>query len=302
MKLIAPKHLALFSLVCAGLGACQTEAPSEAVPGTVASSGTVVAEVNGNPVTQEMVDATLRQLPAQLRAQLEQTGQIDQVKEQVIVGEVLYREALARNVHQDPDVQLTLALVARTALADAVMDKVVEERMTDEMINTYYQEHMVQFAREQIRPALIHAESDAAAAEITKLLAEGADFATLAQERSKDPNSAAKKGDLGWISKRDLPPNLATPLFEAEKGTVIEPISSPNGVLIFKVEDKRSSIPLEDVREQIESEVKQTLATTYIEEVRQQAAITRPGADNASVVPTAEVPAAAAPQGEGTPQ
>jgi len=94
------------------------------------AGGTVIATVDGSDVTQEMVDLTIKQLPPQLRAQLEQSGQLGQLEQQVIIGEALYQKAIERKLHENSDTQSIIALAARSALADALLTKVAEERTT----------------------------------------------------------------------------------------------------------------------------------------------------------------------------
>jgi parvulin-like peptidyl-prolyl isomerase len=250
-----------FVLALSVLGACQQPPPT---PGTVPPGGTTLTTVNGNPVTQEMVDATLSQLPEDLRKRLEQTGQISQVQDQLVVGELLWRKALERNLHTDPQMQLTLALAQRNALADALLDKTIAERSTPERIQKYYDDHAVQYARPQAKLRVMVLESEAVAAEVKAQLDGGADFATLATQKSKDPNSAPKGGELGWLGKTELRGPLGEPVFAAEKGAVVGPIATPTGALLFKVEDKRDKVPLEEVKEEITGKLKQELAEEYI--------------------------------------
>jgi peptidyl-prolyl cis-trans isomerase D len=66
----------------------------------------------------------------------------------------------------------------------------------------------------------------------------GKDFAQLAKANSDDP-SAAKGGDLGWMTQGQLPPQLA-PIFELEKGKVSDVIESPMGFQIVKIEDTKA--------------------------------------------------------------
>ena len=188
---------AILSLpVVLSLAGCPAE-QAPPVPGEFAAGGKTVVTVNGNPVTQEMVDATLKQLPEQLRQQLEMTGQISQVQEQVIVGELLYREALKQNLQADPEVALTLALAQRSALGEAVLNRVVDERTTDELVQKKYDEQAVRYARPQANIRVIVLENAEAAAEVKALLDGGAEFAKLATERSKDPRTSAKGGEVG---------------------------------------------------------------------------------------------------------
>ncbi len=66
----------------------------------------------------------------------------------------------------------------------------------------------------------------------------GKDFAQLAQRESNDPTSA-KGGDAGWIAAGQMPPQIEKAIFSLGKGGVSDPIESPGGFQIFKVEDTK---------------------------------------------------------------
>lgn len=265
---------------------CETEPP---VPGAMTPTGEVLATVNGNPVTQGMFDATLSQIPPQMREQLEQTGRIGQLKEQLIVGELLYREALKRGLHEKPETKTSLAMAARSALADGLLDSVIEERTTPDRIKKYYDDHAVQYAKEQAKVRVMVLASEAEATEVVGLLEGGADFGKLAMERSQDPRSKSKGGDLGWMDKSALRGEMADTVFGTDKGGIAGPIAvpgppgAPQSAVLFKVEDKRDAVPMADVEEEIRSALEQEIATEYIEEIKGAATITEAGATGASV-------------------
>ena len=280
--------------------ACEPQPAAAPMPGEMPAGGTVIATVDGNAVTQEMVDLTIKQLPPQLRMQLEQSGQLAQVKEQVIVGEALYRKALERKLHEDPDVSRTLALAARSALADALLTKVAEERTTPERIQSYYDDHLVQYKQEQVKARILVIGADKTD-ELKGKIDAGEDFVALVGQYSEDPGTKDKGGDLGWMEKRSMPPNFSEPIFGGEKGSVVGPIEAGDRNLFFKIDDKRDSTPLADVEDDIKEQLKQELVTEYIEEVRKGAAIEQKGAGAAAgaeapaAAPAADAPAADAP-------
>jgi len=72
--------------------------------------------------------------------------------------------------------------------------------------------------------------------EIVNAARAGKDFGQLAQSASNDP-SAAKGGDLGWVAQGQLPPPIEKVIFALKKGEVSDPIETPAGFQIFKVED-----------------------------------------------------------------
>lgn len=87
-------------------------------------------------------------------------------------------------------------------------------------------------------------------------------FAALAKEFSQDAGSASQGGDLGWISKNMLVPQVEDALFKMEKGTVSGVVESPFGVHVLYITDVQpaSVKPLADVREDIIAEISKQIA------------------------------------------
>jgi peptidyl-prolyl cis-trans isomerase SurA len=74
-----------------------------------------------------------------------------------------------------------------------------------------------------------------------KVLAEargGADFAALAKKYSQDP-SAKEGGDLGYLKKGDILPEIETSLANLKKGDISGLIRTPVGIHIMKLEEYR---------------------------------------------------------------
>ena len=82
-------------------------------------------------------------------------------------------------------------------------------------------------------------EADALIARINK----GESFAALAKEYSKDPGSAAKGGNLGWISRGMMVPEFEQALFKLDKGVVSAAIKSSFGYHIIQLDDIKSVKP-----------------------------------------------------------
>lgn len=87
-------------------------------------------------------------------------------------------------------------------------------------------------------------------------------FETLAKEQSQDPGSAAQGGDLGWIVKDTLVPEVEAAVFELPKDQISGAVESPFGFHVLKVTDIQapSIKPLADVREELVTEIKQQMA------------------------------------------
>ena len=63
----------------------------------------------------------------------------------------------------------------------------------------------------------------------------GADFAALARQYSDDPATASRGGQLGWIERNRLVPELEEVVFGLEPGTISEPVRSSLGFHIIRV-------------------------------------------------------------------
>ncbi len=278
---------ALFALV-----ACQQPPPEPPVPGDIERTGTVLKMVNGKPVTQDMLDAMIAQLPDQLRAQLEASGQMSQMSEQLVVQEVLYQKAIEAGLHKDPDIKEALAVVERSTLADQMIRREVDKRVTDEAIQKWYDDHAVQFARPQIELAHIMVQTEDEAKAVKAELDGGADFAALAKEKSLDPRTKDEGGEIGWIRTKDIGP-LGAAVEGADKGTISDPVSSGRAWHVLKVLDTRDKTPLDEVKDQIVDQLKNDLAEEYIKEIKESATVVD-GAGGASVTPEAAGAAPAA--------
>ena len=71
--------------------------------------------------------------------------------------------------------------------------------------------------------------------EVFTLLAEGADFATLAAERSGDGGSAARGGDLGPQGRGRYVPPVEEAVWSAPLNTVLQPVESQHGFHVIEV-------------------------------------------------------------------
>jgi peptidyl-prolyl cis-trans isomerase C len=259
-------------MITALLLACATNAPEIPTPGAMTREGATLTTVNGQNVTQGMLDNYLLAMPEPLRKQIEERGQIDMIKEKVILQEVLYQEALAANLHTEPKVQILLAISAREALSQALLENVITERTSEEQVKAWYDDHAVQYRKPQVNANHILVEDEALALEIKgKLTPDNANFGELAKAHSKDPSAAQNGGELGWFEQGQMVPAFAEAAFAGEKGSVVGPVESRFGWHVIQIVDKRETTPLEDVRDEIEAKMGQEIATEFLEEMKAKA-------------------------------
>ncbi|MDP4836272.1 MAG: SurA N-terminal domain-containing protein [Burkholderiales bacterium] len=149
-------------------------------------------------------------------------------------------------------------------------------KASEENIESFYKQNQARYGQPERRrvshilielPAsandAVKAQARAKAEDLsTRALAAPQNFAALAKEFSQDSGSANQGGDLGWISKNMLVPQVETAVFELEKGKISGVIESPFGFHVINVVDVQpaSIKPLAEVKEDILNEIRKQLA------------------------------------------
>ena len=278
--------------------ACET-AQSDRVPGAIEPSGETVLSINGDiVVAQNMYDAVMERVPPDQRARMASApGGMARIEEQLSMAQVLYTRALADNIHTDPVVRDGLAMAERDYLASIYVQRFGETAVTDEAVAARYEERKVQYARPQVKARHILVKEESLANELKGKLEGGADFGKVAMEHSTDPGSKTKGGDLGWFEARRMDPAFSEAAFGAEPGAIVGPVSTRFGFHIIHVEEKRDSVPLEEVREELAGQLKQEAVQKMLETLKTEIKIERPNAPAGEAATPPTPPAAAMPPG-----
>ncbi|OOG28701.1 peptidylprolyl isomerase [Thioalkalivibrio denitrificans] len=100
------------------------------------------------------------------------------------------------------------------------------------------------------------ASAEARARETRQRLDDGEDFADLAAEVSDDPLAATGGGDLGFIARGDIDPDLEAVLFTLREGDISHPVRTRQGFQIVKLTEIRPPVrtPFAEVRDEVEAE------------------------------------------------
>jgi len=137
-----------------------------------------------------------------------------------------------------------------------------KETASDADIQAYYDQHIETFTQPQRdRYSIIQTKTEAEAQAILDELNKGADFATLAKEKSADIISARNGGDMGWLESSTTPDELKNAGLR-EKGQLSGVIKSSVGFLIVRLDDIQPAQvkPLSEVRNDIVARVEQEKA------------------------------------------
>ena len=136
--------------------------------------------------------------------------------------------------------------------------------MSDKAMRTYYDNHkqeFVQAAAAQARHILTETESDALSAALQ--IYKTKDFAKVAAEYSRDPNTANNGGELGWVEKGLMTASVDKAIEGAKIGSLVGPVKSEFGWHIIEVTARRDAKQL--TFEEASEEVVQRLQRQYID-------------------------------------
>ncbi len=137
----------------------------------------------------------------------------------------------------------------------------------DADVRLYYQQHVAEFrSGEQVHVRQILVHDEALAAEIEDKLKHGAAFEQLSADHSLAPN-AKKGGEIGFVSRGELPKMFEDEIFVLKPGTVSNIIRTDSSFHIFKVDQRKPAGVLDvtaatpAIRERLkEDEVRQRIA------------------------------------------
>ncbi|MBW4083406.1 peptidylprolyl isomerase [Paenibacillus sp. S150] len=161
--------------------------------------------------------------------------------------------------------------------------KLVEPKVTvtEDDISQYYEDNKASFNQEEeVRASHILVETQEEADAIVKQLADGADFATLAQEKSTDTGSKDNGGDLDFFKKGDMVAEFSDAAFKLKVGETSGAVKTDYGYHIIKVTDRKEAheYTLDEKKEEITKTLKaqkvSEMSSTWLQELTASAKIT----------------------------
>lgn len=110
---------------------------------------------------------------------------------------------------------------------------------SDEELRAYYDSHPDEFkSGEEVRVRQILVHDEALAGQIASQLRKGTSFEDLSAQYSVAPN-AKKGGEIGYVSRGELPKMFEDVIFNLKPGTVSDVIRTDSTFHVFKVDERR---------------------------------------------------------------
>ena len=272
LTFLAP--LALCAALSLPAAAQETETP--AAPAT-ADPGTVVAVVGGTEITVGHMIVAWASLPPQYKDLPEDVlfqGILDQLIQQTALSQQFDGELPAR-------VDLQIENERRSLVAGESINRIMETPLDDAEVQAAYEaEYSDAEQEEEFNASHILVETEETALAVIEELEGGADFAAVAREKSTGP-SGPNGGELGWFGKGAMVPGFEQAVIDLEPGAVSAPVKTQFGWHIVKLNETRiqQAPAIDEVREEIELQIRQGRAQAAIEAVTAEAEVDRSGAE-----------------------
>jgi len=208
--------------------------------------GPIVAKINNlaislDDLNQEVI--AYNNMVPQDKPELKLTTRekkIDYLKNEMVRRMLLYQAALDKGLDRNEDV---IKALEKTKMDLLVVELIKQEAdkvtVSSKEIEDYYNTYKDQLREpEEVNVREIVMASESAAKEILVQLLQGADFTTLAKERSKS-NSAKNGGDLGFIQVGKSFKEMNSVIDTLEAGQISSVFKGPDGFYIVKLESKK---------------------------------------------------------------
>jgi peptidyl-prolyl cis-trans isomerase C len=257
------------------------------------ASDPVVARVDGTPIHLSELEEAVRGLPEQFRAMPPQVL-YPVMLDQLITQRVLVNAARKLNLQDTPEVRARIRRAEEEALQQALLAREIGPLLTEQALRARYEQDIVSKPQEaEVRARHILVQTETEARQAITALQGGADFATLARERSRGPG-AAEGGDLGFFKREEMPEAFAAAAFALEPGQFTTmPVRTHFGWHVIKLEERREEPrpSFEQAEEGLRRAIIEEAATRVVERLRAEASVERFALDGAPIAAPPLAPA-----------
>ena len=262
MKRPRTLQLVLAALVCA------------VTAGTARADG---IKVNGVTIPQSRIDLTVKNATSQ--GQADSPALRNNIKDEMIIREVLLQEATKKGFDKDPAVLNRVEMQRQSTLINAYLEAYVKAHpVTDEAIKKEYDRVKGQSSgkEKEYKSRHILVETEAEAKKIIADLKKGGNFEKIATQKSKDTGSKDRGGALDWSFANRFAAPFAQALGKLKKGQLTDkPVQTQFGWHVIRLDDERlAKFPtFEEAKPRIQQQMQQETINKLITDLRAKAKI-----------------------------
>ena len=234
-----------------------------------------IATVNGKPIKQSLFDFIVKD--ATDHGQKVDDNVRDVIMSKLISSELVLQEAQKSGLDKKPDYLAKEELTRRELLVNTyIQDYMKNHPVSEADTKAAYEKFKTELGDKEYNARHILLSSEAEAKDVIAQLNKGGDFSKIAKEKSKDPGSKDKAGDLGWFSLGGMVKPFGDAVAKLAKGSITtEPVQTQFGWHVIKLDDVREmKAPAYDkVKESLQKQLSQRQLEKMLTDLRAKATI-----------------------------
>ncbi len=252
-----------------------------------AAEDPILAHVNGAEIRASEFAMAAESIPEQMKPMLQTPVGKKALLEEIVKMKLLEQEAVRLGLDDDPEIKSKMALLRGNLMASAALTRLTAGKPKAEP-KQIYEENKQQFesihgreiviayeggmlpAKAGKAPSAADAKTKAAGA--VEQIRSGSKFEDVLKKVSDDPQSVARGGDFGSVTRGQLPSEVENVLFGLQKGQVSDPIQTQFAIHILQALERETKT-FEEVRPYLENQAKTFNAEKIIKELRAKAKI-----------------------------
>ncbi|HEY5995305.1 MAG TPA: peptidylprolyl isomerase [Gallionellaceae bacterium] len=238
------------------------------------SQDKAAAKVNGVAIPQSLVDVQVKEATSQ--GQPDSPELRNAIVDQMINVELLSQEAAKKGLDQQQDFKDRIEMIRKSSLARAYVQEYFKDHpISEDKLKQEYDTLKPKMGGSEYKVSHILVATEEEAKAIEAQLKKGAKFDKIAKDKSKDPSSAIRGGDMGWINPSNYVPPFADSVTHLKKGQTSAPVQSQFGWHIIRLVDVRArAIPsFDQVRDELRQNMQQQAIQQMIGDLRKNAKI-----------------------------
>ncbi|MDD3287925.1 MAG: peptidylprolyl isomerase [Alphaproteobacteria bacterium] len=236
----------------------------------------VAARVNGIEIRRSEVVQQIQEMGSRAQ-QVPMQVLYPQLLKKMIITKLVSKQGYDMKLQNEKEVKDRLKAAEDQIVADLYVHRAVQPKITEDKIKARYDQLAAKFKPEdEVRARHILVPTEAEANDLLKQIKDGADFAKLATDKSKDTGSAKQGGDLGYFVSSAMVKPFADAAFALKVGEMTtKPVKTEFGYHIIKLEDRRKSSPppIAEVKDQIVNQLGQEMVQTLVDDLEAKAKI-----------------------------
>lgn len=220
----------------------------------------VLAKIGNQTVTEADLDEMANAVPERFRPLYTSPEGRKRTLDYIVNVYVLAAEAQKQGLDKTPQTQKLMEFTRKDLLARLYLDKMNKEVTlpTEQDAKEFYDKNKAQFATpESLHLHHILVKTEKEAKDVLDRLKKGEKFSDVASKVSICP-SKSKGGDLDWLPKGSLLPEIEDVAFKMKNGQITGPVKSKFGYHVLFLEDNKPAQenPYDQVKDYIMEQLK----------------------------------------------